>query len=237
MNILPILLAGIAIGIAGCGARSQHPIPDLGYIEDYNVRDENRARDTGSLWEDSQTTSIYFLDKKARRVNDIITVRIVESSSASNSGTTSTSRSSNVNMGVDTFLGQEDTLFGASKAIGKATGAAFSPSVGASSNNSFSGAGAKQKSDTITATISARVVKVLSNGNLAVRGKRELVIDDEKQTIYISGIVRPEDVDAQNTIPSTLLADAQIMYTGSGSIATSQRKGWATQLVEYVWPF
>lgn len=232
------LLSMLIIGtLLGCSAREQHPIPDLSYVEDYNPHPDPGPSQTGSLWDSSRNTSIYFLDKKARRLNDILTVRVVESSSASNSGSTSTSKSSSYDMGVGTFLGQEDGWMGAADAVGKVTGAALNPSIQASTENSFNGQGNKQKSDSINATVSARVVKVLNNGNLVVRGKRELVVDAEKQTIYVSGIVRPEDIDAQNTVLSSALADAQIMYSGSGSIANSQRKGWAVKFAEAIWPF
>jgi flagellar L-ring protein precursor FlgH len=87
------------------------------------------------------------------------------------------------------------------------------------------------------ATIAARVVDVLPSGNLVIEGQREIIVDQEKQTISIRGVVRPKDIDSANTVLSTNIADAQINYTGDGIISDANRKGWMAQLIDWIWPF
>ncbi|MBB5020880.1 flagellar basal body L-ring protein FlgH [Desulfurispira natronophila] len=218
-----ILLAFISFSLLGCSQKVQHTIPDISYIEDYEVEPRDNASVNGSLWTDTTPTSIYFLDRKARRTNDIITVRVVESSSASNTGNVSTSRDSSVNMGVGSIFGKDR--------------GSINPAIDANSSNSFAGSGQLQRADSITATVSTRIVRVLNNGNMVLQGKREIMVDNEKQTLYVSGVVRPEDIDANNTVMSSALADAQIMYTGSGSLAASRKPGWGTRILNTIWPF
>ncbi|UCZ57851.1 flagellar basal body L-ring protein FlgH [Desulfurispirillum indicum] len=221
MRVLLLLFSALAL--VGCSQKVQYTIPELSHVEDYEVAPDDRSVQNGSLWSDTNVTSIYFLDQKARRINDIITVRVVESSSASNSGNVATSRDSSVNMGVTSVLGKER--------------GSLNPAVQANAGNSFSGSGQLQKADNITATVSTRIVKVLNNGNMVLRGKREIMIDNEKQMLFVSGVIRPEDIDADNTVMSSALADAQIMYTGSGALAASRKPGWGTTFLNTIWPF
>ncbi|ADU65917.1 flagellar L-ring protein [Desulfurispirillum indicum S5] len=221
MRVLLLLFS--ALTLVGCSQKVQYTIPELSHVEDYEVAPDDRSVQNGSLWSDTNVTSIYFLDQKARRINDIITVRVVESSSASNSGNVATSRDSSVNMGVTSVLGKER--------------GSLNPAVQANAGNSFAGSGQLQKADNITATVSTRIVKVLNNGNMVLRGKREIMIDNEKQMLFVSGVIRPEDIDADNTVMSSALADAQIMYTGSGALAASRKPGWGTTFLNTIWPF
>jgi flagellar L-ring protein precursor FlgH len=116
-------------------------------------------------------------------------------------------------------------------------GNAFDPTVAADTSNSFNGSGAKQKSDKVTATIAARIVDILPSGNLVIEGNREILVDQEKQTISVKGIIRQKDIDASNTVLSTSIADAQITYTGKGVLSDANRKGWLSSVIDWVWPF
>lgn len=175
-----------------------------------------------------------FLDYKGRHVGDIIIVNIVESTSASNSNTTATSKSQAMDSTLGNLMGLPLNM-GVSNLLG--TGNELNMDNTLSSSNSFSGSGAKTKADKIQGTIAARVTEVLPSGNLVIEGHRELIIDNEKQTITLSGIVRQKDLDASNTVDSTSIADAKIAYSGQGMLSDSNKPGWLMTLLSWIMPF
>ena len=81
------------------------------------------------------------------------------------------------------------------------------------------------------------VREVFPNGNLYIEGKKEIIINNERQYIILSGVIRPEDIQTDNSITSDLIADARIEYSGRGVLADKQRPGWAGRILDYVWPF
>ncbi len=89
----------------------------------------------------------------------------------------------------------------------------------------------------MSATITARVMDVMPNGNLAIEGKREIYVNNEKKEILLQGVVRPKDIAFDNTISSTQIADAKVIYTGIGVVGEKQRPGWGARLFDFVWPF
>jgi flagellar L-ring protein precursor FlgH len=189
---------------------------------------------TASLWADSGVRGTLFLDYKARQVGDLIVVNIVESSSASNSNSTQTSKSGSNNSSVTAALGLPLNL-GMNNFLG--TGGEFTPTIGTTTSEAFAGNGNKSKSDTVTATIAARVMEVLPSGNLIIEGNREIIVDQEKQIIKLTGIVRQKDISAENTVPSTAIADARISYSGKGMLSDSNKKGWLGTVLGWAWPF
>jgi flagellar L-ring protein FlgH len=134
-----------------------------------------------SVWQGELTG--LFGDQRAKHVGDIVTVRIVEQSEASEKATTDTTRESEVKAGVSNLFGLEVHPNGPWKNL--------SNLVGANSKNDFSGAGATTRAGSLSATIAARVMEVLPNGNLAIEGKREIYVNNEKKEILLQGIVRP----------------------------------------------
>ncbi|MEJ2639195.1 MAG: flagellar basal body L-ring protein FlgH [Desulfosarcinaceae bacterium] len=186
---------------------------------------------TGSLWTDQSDFGSLFTNPKARRVGDIVTIRIVESSSATNKASTQTGRSSSVSAGVDNFFGLENKY--------SANSPFFNPfgKVGGGLESDFGGSGTTKRSGDLTATITARVIDILPNGNLIVMGSREVMVNREKQQITLSGIVRPRDISAENVVLSNYIADAKISYSGSGVINDRQRPGWLARALDIIWPF
>jgi flagellar L-ring protein precursor FlgH len=89
----------------------------------------------------------------------------------------------------------------------------------------------------LQARLTARVVRVLDNGNLLIEGRRQLTLNAEDQFIVITGVIRPEDIAADNWVLSSNIADARILYTGSGVLADKQHPGWMTRALDWVWPF
>lgn len=194
-----------------------------------------QSENRGSLWSDLKSNNgTLFLDYKARNIGDIVIVQIIESSSASNTNTTQTSKSSNYNASVNNFLGMPMSL-GINDFLGM--GNPFNPIVGAQTNNNFQGDGSKQKADSVQATIAARIIDILPSGNLVIEGNREIVVDQEKQFISVKGVIRQKDIDANNVVLSTSIADAQIAYSGKGMLTDVNKKGWLAHFVDWVWPF
>jgi flagellar L-ring protein precursor FlgH len=181
----------------------------------------------GSLWPTDDQV-FFYADKKALRVGDIVTVRIVENAQAINTADTDLSRSSSANAGLSTFFNKSKFLglFKLNEDL-----------LNTSSDNQHKGAGATTRSGQLTATMTAVVREVLPNGNLVIHGTRELLVNHEQQFITLTGIVRPNDVNRDNVVLSSQLADANITIGGLGVVADKQRSGWGTWLFDLVWPF
>lgn len=187
--------------------------------------------ETGSLWSDQAYEQFLYYDQKAKSVGDLVTVKIVEASQASRSASTSLDRTSSVEAGVSALAGVETQV--------AALRPELSPSalLGASTGNSFKGDGQTTRSGSLTATVTARVVEVLPNGNLIIYGTQEVKINHELQVLTIRGIVRPQDIQINNLVLSTYIADARIEYTGVGVVQEKQKPGWLSRTVDRVWPF
>ncbi|KAA0258766.1 flagellar basal body L-ring protein FlgH [Deferribacter autotrophicus] len=225
-----------ALLFSGCAKKVVTEVPTTDYkkeIEEYRKYQASK-KPSPSLWTDMGSYGTFFLDYKGRKVGDIVIVKIIESSSASNSNTVKTSKSTSYKTGITSLLGLP-THFGMTNFLN--SGNKFDPNIDASTNNSFSGKGQKQKSDTVTATIAARVIDVLPSGNLVIEGHREIVVDQEKQVISVKGVIRQKDIDANNTVLSTAIADAQITYSGKGMLTDANKKGWLASVIDWVWPF
>lgn len=171
-----------------------------------------------------------FADQKARNVGDVLTVNIVEVSQASESATTATTRKSQTAAQVSGLFGLETKPNGPWKNLGNVINVN-------TPNNDFTGTGQTTRQGSLSATITARVMEVMPNGNLAIEGKREIYVNNEKKEILLQGVVRPKDIAFDNTISSTQVADAKVIYTGIGVVAEKQRPGWGARLFDFVWPF
>jgi flagellar L-ring protein FlgH len=197
----------------------------------YAKQDANKVKQgtkLGTIWRGETASNSYFIDQRAKGIGDIITIKIVEVSQASEKATTDTGRTSDIDAGVTHFFGWE-----------KNYPANVNPEhlITANTKNNFAGTGETKREGSMSATISAKVVDVLPSGNLAIEGKRELYVNNEKKEILLQGIVRQKDIAADNTILSTQVADAKVMYTGIGVIGEKQRPGWLTRVFDIVWPF
>jgi len=199
----------------------------------------------GSLWMPNNSRSFLFGDNKARNVNDIVTVNISEISDASRNATTKLNKKGGMKSGITKFFGSP-LDFGMENMWGKNTGAAtaakraetpFSPELETDAQNTFDGSGSTLRKDKVIATISAKVIEVYPNGNMMIKGKREITVNNEKQFIFLSGIVRPEDISVNNVVLSSSIADAKISISGEGVIADKQDPGYGHRFFDVVWPF
>lgn len=167
-----------------------------------------------SLWQDSQGS--IFMDTKARNVGDLVTIIIVERTQASQSSETSTGKDASVELGPG--LGVLD----------------FIPLAKAGAKDGRRVGGKNVQGGSLSARMTSQVVEVLTNGNLVIEGNQSLVVNRENQEITVRGIVRPQDIAADNTVLSTYISDASISYQGSGSLGTQQRPGIITQILNWI---
>lgn len=182
-----------------------------------------------SLWKDDTSQSM-FADKRARAIGDIVTILVQENTSASKENGTKTSRSSGIDAAINTFLYSP-------AASGMLTHNGKLPAVNMASKTSFDGGGQVQNAERMTARIAVRVVDVLPNNNLVIEGRRQTKISGESTEAVLRGVVRVEDVSANNTVFSYNVADATIQYLSKGPVSDSQRKGWFTKVWDKVAPF
>lgn len=184
-----------------------------------------------SLWR-STNSSTFFGDPRAAHVGDILTVSIAISDSAQVSNQSARSRTS----AEDSDL---TNIFGGEAALSSFFNDAIDPSSVASfgSTSSTQGSGTVNRSESINLTAAAIVVDVLWNGNLVIHGRQEVRINNEVRELLISGIVRPEDIAANNTIDHQQIAEARISYGGRGHISDMQRPPVGQELYNLLWPF
>jgi flagellar L-ring protein FlgH len=185
----------------------------------------------GSLWPGENGRNMLFTDNKARYVNDIVTIIIDESSSGQNQASTNSSKNSSTSAGINAMLGLDASVLNANANLGGKL------SVGGESASTLKGAGDTSRGGKLQARLTARVVRVLDNGNLLIEGRRQLTLNAEDQFIVITGVIRPEDITAENSVLSSNIADARIVYTGSGVLADKQHPGWLTRALDWGWPF
>jgi flagellar L-ring protein precursor FlgH len=183
-----------------------------------------------SLWRSGARA--FFIDQRASRVGDILTVQIEINDSAQTSNASSSSRKSGVTAGVPHFFGLESSL-------GKILPGGFDPAnaIETDSASSNAGAGAVNRAEKISLTIAAVVTAVLPNGNMVIQGTQEVRTNAELRQLTVAGIVRPEDITSANTIKHTQIAEARISYGGRGDISRVQKTPAGQSLVEKFTPF
>ncbi|MBI3818680.1 MAG: flagellar basal body L-ring protein FlgH [Planctomycetes bacterium] len=181
-----------------------------------------------SLWRDDGPYSNFIRNNTARRVGDLLTVVIAETASIQNSEETKTDRSGSLSAKLTSF----DI---APKAFGTL------PAFSAEHKQQFDGKGDQTRQNSFTTRIQVQVHDLLPNGNLLVLGRRTITVDDETKTIEIRGVVRAQDVAADNTVKSEQVANAEISYIGEGALTRTTTKGVVAKVFDIIfhvlWPF
>ena len=188
----------------------------------------------GAMWPGDTADNLLFEDSKARKVGDIVTVVINETNTSSQSATTNTSKNTSIDMQTTTLLGLPTSL-GVQNFLG--LGNQFDPTVNASIANSNQGDGTVTRNGSLTGELSALITEILPSGNFRIEGRRSVTVNHEEQILVLRGIIRPQDINFDNTILSRWIADASISLTGEGVVADEQRKGWLAKFISKVWPF
>jgi flagellar L-ring protein FlgH len=239
-------LAFLTASLAACGAGDRLAdvgrAPNLSAIEDPTAQPGYKpvrmpmpdvhpvSYASNSLWR--QGSRAFFKDQRAARVGDIMTVRVRVTDRAQLDNQTQRSRKNGESLGAENLLGFE-TQYG--KLLPDDVKA--EALVNAESNSSSQGAGSVRRSEQLVTNVAAVVTQVLPNGNLVVEGKQEIRVNFEIRELIVAGVVRPEDIEADNTIDSTKIAQARIAYGGRGQITDVQQPRYGQQVMDIVLPF
>ena len=192
---------------------------------------EQVDRSPNSLWQTGSRA--FFKDQRANRVGDILTVNINVADKAKMNNQTTRTRAATEDAGISNLFGLEGSL------AGKAFPAGFDPSklVGTSSASSNVGDGQIDRKEEINLRVAAVVTQVLPNGNLALKGQQELLVNKEKRELYVAGVVRPEDISSANDIRYDQIAEARIYYGGEGTLSDVQHPRYGQELADIILPF
>ena len=220
-------VAGLAITltVVGCST-THHAVPDPDYAPVRPISAKPLPISDGAIYKAGFGVAL-FEDTKAHRVGDILTVILQERTNASKSASTTTAKEAAVDIGAPTIFGRGVTHRGRE---------ILTASIDA--ERDFTGEGDSTQSNSLTGEISVTVADVLPNGNLVVRGEKLLSLNQGSEHVRISGIVRPSDISPTNTVKSSLVANARIVYGGQGVLAEANSKGWLQRFFDgNWWPF
>ena len=231
------ILSFFAILFSGCAAHLTEPTMNFKppkYVQQMPSKPETSSYIAdGSIY--GQGNHQLFSDHKAMRVNDLVTVIISTQTTSSNKNTKALTKSDAEKLGggIFTAQGANPAVSAYANKLNGLTNIGF----GTNSSSKFSGSGSATQAASFTTTVSARVIKVMQNGNYYIMGKREIMVDGEKQIVEVSGVIRPFDIGSNNTINSNQISDAKILYTTEGDLNSVTNQGWGTKLIETIWPF
>jgi flagellar L-ring protein precursor FlgH len=216
LSLRVVSLVAAAAALAGCGFMTREdaalPAADLA-----RMRTAPAAPVDGAIYA-AGTEMAIFEDLKARRVGDLLTIVLRESTSASKSASTKTKKDSSIDLPAPTLVGGGVTRKDRAILQNSLEGA-----------REFDGQGSSSQSNNLTGNITVTVVERLPNGNLLVRGEKWLRLNQGDEFVRISGVIRPHDVQQDNTVTSDRVADARISYGGKGALASSNRAGWLSR--------
>ena len=225
MRLFSLMIS--VLTLAGCAAQ-QVAGPSPGYAPVVPQPKIASSVPTGSIFSPSNADS-WFGEKKTYQIGDVITVLLSESMNGSASATNEASRETST-----------DVLTAAQIArIGSPGGLLLDSQNGTPIDTtvSSSGSGATGQSASLTGTMTAQVLEVFPNGNLMIRGEKIVNFSTGSEVIQVKGIIRPQDIQPDNTVQSKRIASAQISYKGTGQNANASRTPWGTNLLMAIWPF
>ena len=217
-NLIPIVVVTVA-ALSGC---SVIPSADESYAPPPPQQPAYEPPTSGAIYR-TGTDLRLFEDLKASRVGDILTVKLVESTNASKNSATSTSKTTEAALQNPTILGIPVTRDGTNLFEGSLSG-----------EQSFDGTGASSQSNSLSGDITVTVVERYPNGNLRIRGEKWVTLNQGQEFIRLSGIVRPTDIEPDNSLASTRIADAQITYSSKGVMAAANKMGWVSRFFHSV---
>ncbi|MGY3034858.1 flagellar L-ring protein precursor FlgH [Bradyrhizobium sp. USDA 4354] len=239
--ISALLLASCALG--GCSSIDRlsqigeqpklsaidNPTTQPGYkpVQMPMPKPEVASYNPNSLWRNGSRA--FFKDQRARQVGDLLTVTVNITDKANIENDTSRSRTNKEDSGITNFIGAQ-TITQANKILPGRV-------LTADSTSSSEGKGSVDRKEALQTNVAAVVTQVLPNGNLVVEGKQEIRVNFEIRELIVAGIVRPEDIQSDNTIDSTKIAQARIAYGGRGQITDVQQPRYGQQVMDVLLPF
>jgi flagellar L-ring protein precursor FlgH len=218
----------LTISSTGCftaKTRVNDPTDLRSYVESAHRTNAETDAAEGSLWNGNGYYSDPFRDPKARYVNDMVTILVLETTQAVASANAKNSRNTSAAAGFSQF-------FGAEKHISE-----LPNFVSGKTSSSFEGKGSTSRATVLETTLTARVVDVLPNGYLVLEGMREIRVNDENQSVYLSGVVRPEDISPNNSVLSSSIAQMSVRVQGRGVVSQPIKPGWLYRILTGVLPF
>ena len=220
-NYLTFVIA--ALFMSGCSPQVEDAV-SLDYQPIYPMTSEVSDKlPDGSIYS-IQASGLFATDRRASKIGDILTVAFAESFQATKSQNAATSKSSSNQISLPGIIPGSDLEERISNALTS------------SSDRSFTGSGSTAQSNSLTGQISVHVVRVLPGGNLEIMGQKRLVLNKGDEYIRVSGVVRPEDISADNVILSDRIASANIQYIGAGDIADPANQGWLNGVLTAISP-
>jgi flagellar L-ring protein FlgH len=236
--------ACLIAGIGGCSAvdrlksvgepppltQIENPVAQPGYkpVQMPMPTPQPVSYNPNSLWRNGSRA--FFKDQRAHQVGDIMTVKVKITDKANIENETQRSRSNKENSGVDDFIG--------SKLIKNPTTAILPGRILTADSTALSeGKGSVQRQEALQTNVATVVTQVLPNGNLVIEGRQEVRVNFEVRELIVAGIVRPEDIESDNTIDSTKIAQARIAYGGRGQITDVQQPRYGQQVLDVILPF
>jgi flagellar L-ring protein FlgH len=223
--LLAVLLGTL---VPGCGPKNVQTTAAGGlgsFVAEASAQSLAPKPSEGSLWVEQSASPNLFRDFKARQVNDVVTILVAENTSANAAADAANGKNSTATIGMNTFFGLEKKIKELPNLVdGKST-------------TTYKGNGSTTRATTLNTTMSARVKGVLPNGYLVVEGVREIRINNENQSLYLTGIVRPEDISARNVVPSGAIAQMEIRLQGRGVVSQPLKPGLLYRILSGVFPF
>lgn len=230
------ILIAIAATMSGCSTfkEEQPNDPRFAPVPPQTMPQPNIQN--GSIYQSAYSKNL-FEDRRANKVGDIITIRLVENTSASKEANTKTERESNVGITNPTVLGSTPQ-FNAPGVLPLASNQNNNLQMSLASDNDFEGKATSDQKNSLSGVITVTVSQVLPNGYLLVRGEKWMTLNQGDEYVRISGMVRPDDIDANNEVLSTRVANARISYSGTGEVADSNKTPWLAKFFSSVfWLF
>ena len=230
----------ILLLLGGCGVPKKSPNiqPPVEPAPEFN--EGAQRNNPGSLFAASDVDPL-FSDSRARRVGDIVVVKIVENSKAKNKADTTADKQNTNGYGIGAAFGNGSVnmfpyipggVAGLNGPVGKGNLV-----LDTTSNSALTATGETKRENIVTSSLAARVIRVMPGGILQIEGARQTRVNEETQYMVITGTIRARDVAADNSIMSNQIADANIQYYGKGVLADKQKPGWFTRLMDNIWPF
>ncbi|QKI89582.1 flagellar basal body L-ring protein FlgH [Thiomicrorhabdus xiamenensis] len=225
-----------AVQLTGCGSTTPERHQTLNYEPAYPLNiPQQKQPNNGSLYQTGAMT--LFDDSRAHRVGDIITISLDESISANKKDEAKYNKSNSQDFGINSPISVTRPKGFAGDVVDGVTSPVVGLGIGYGSKGAFSGKSDVKQNSSLSGSIAVTVVEVIPNGNLMIRGEKWLTIHDGDEVVQFAGIIRPEDIQPDNTISSTKVADVRLVYKDVGMAGSTARAGAATEWLSKYWPF
>ena len=233
--LIPVLALTYLFCVACGGSPTRRPALHPPVTPQQEYRQDAAVNNPGSIFAASEADTL-FEDSRARRVGDIVVVKLVENTKAQNKAETSSNKKSSNDYQVANMFNRGHAGFIPFMPIGPQPSVGL-PVLDTDSSSGINSTGKTKRENYVTTSLATRVLRVLPGGLMEIEGAREIRVNEETEYMVVRGMIRSKDVSADNSVLSTQIADASIEYYGKGVLADKQKPGWFSRLMDNVWPF